>query len=184
MTEAVVAMTIMSIAGAGLLLDVGSLLSATDSQLRQFTANGLALQMMDEIAGMRYMENGASPTGALGPEAGEKAGPGRSLFDDIDDYTGLVVQPPADRWGIALGADDGDGSTRDANFQLASTTLARYKLQVSVFYVQPSAPTTPLGAGSTSNYRTVQVQVFYNDPVSGLQQVASLSRVFSYVPSP
>jgi hypothetical protein len=166
-------------------LDTGNLLSTTDMQMRQMTANGLAQQMMDELSGMRYMEVGASPTSAyLGPEAGETGGPGRSLFDDIDDYNGLTVQPPADRWGIPLGTDDGDGTIRQSTFQLASGYLAQYRVQVTVYYVQNTALATPLPYGVTTNYRGAQVQVSYNDPQAGWQQLVTLTRVFSYVPAP
>ena len=185
MAEAMVAMSLIAIAGTALLLDTGNLLTTTDMQVRQMIANGLAQQMMDELSGMRYMEAGASPTSAyLGPEAGETAGPGRSLFDDIDDYNGLTVQPPADRWGIPLGTDDGDGTIRQSTLQLASGYLAQYRVQVTVYYLQSTALTTPLPYGVTTDYRGAQVQVSYDDPQAGWQQLVTLTRVFSYVPSP
>ena len=110
--------------------------------------------------------------------------PGRSLFDDIDDYNGLSVQPPADRWGIPLGTDDGDGTIRQSTLQLASGYLAQYRVQVTVYYLQNTALTTPLPYGVTTNYRGAQVQVSYDDPQAGWQQLVTLTRVFSYVPSP
>ncbi len=184
MAEAMVALSLIAIAGTALLLDTGELMSTTDLQMRQMTANGLAQQMMDEISGMRYMETNTSPTAAyLGPEGGETAGPGRSLFDDIDDYNGFTMQPPADRWGITLGTDDGDGTVRPTTLQMASGYLAQFRVQVTVYYVQSTALNTPLPYGLTTNYRGVQVQVSYNDPQAGWQQLATLTRAFSYVPS-
>lgn len=182
--EAMVAIALVSIAGAALLLDTTSLIDTTDLSMRQTVANSLAQQLMDEISGMRYMEIGASPTApTLGPDPGETAGPGRSLYDDIDDYNGYTSQPPTDRYGTPLGTENGDGSTRFAGLQLTSAVLNRFQQQVGVFYVQPGALTTPLAQGTTSNYRAVQVSLIYNDPKLGAQTVATLTRVFAYVPS-
>ena len=142
--------------------------------------------MVDELAGHGGWK--PAPSLTLGftsrSVAGETAGPGRSLFDDIDDYNGLVVQPPADRWGIPLGTDDGDGTIRQSTLQLANGYLAQYRVQVTVYYVQNTALATPLPYGVTTNYRGAQVQVSYNDPHAGLQQLVTLTRVLKGVPSP
>jgi type II secretory pathway pseudopilin PulG len=179
------ALALLSIASAGLLMGVSSSMQTTDDSIQNLIAQGMAQQLMDELSGMRYMEVGQSPTYAtLGPEAGETIGPGRSLFDDIDDYNGVVTQPPTDRWGIPLGQDDGDGTQRDPAFQMANGYFAKWRQQVDVFYVLDTAPTTPLAAGTTSNYRAARVRIFYDDPQAGTQTLADQTRVFSYVPSP
>jgi type II secretory pathway pseudopilin PulG len=182
--EAMVAIALISVAGSALLLDTTSLIATTDVGMRQAIANGLAQQLMDEIAGMRYMEPGDSPTKpTLGPNSGESGGPGRSQFDDIDDYNGYASQPPVDRYGTPLGTEDGDGTPRYPGLQLNSGALTKFKQQVSVFYVQNTALTTPLKSGSTSYYRAVQVNIVYQDPALGPQTLATLIRVFTYVPS-
>jgi hypothetical protein len=184
MAEAMVAMTLMTVAGTALLLDTSSLIDSTDANMREFVATALAQQLMDEVAGKRYMEAGTAPDQwPMGPGADELGGPGRSQFDDLDDYNGVRAQPPVDRWGIPLGNDDGDATTRASVMQLNSGYLTNFEQQVDVFYVADTALTTPLASGVTSNYRAVRVQIVYHDPSGTTQTLASLWRVFSYVPS-
>jgi prepilin-type N-terminal cleavage/methylation domain-containing protein len=183
LVEALVSLSIVSIAGTALLLNVTSSTQTTDAATRQFMANGMAQQLMDQIAGQYYTDPGTSPTTTtLGPLSSDLVGPGWSAFNSINDFNGLSVTPPTDRWSIPLGTDNGDGNVRHPAMQMIGGYFSRWSLQVSVFYVTDTAPTTPLPAGTTSNYRAVQVQAFYNDPVLGQQQLANLTRVFAYVP--
>lgn len=59
-------------------------------------AHYLASDLMTEILDRPYAAPGDTP--AFGPAPSEVA-TGRSSFDDIDDYHGLVEQPPKDRNG-------------------------------------------------------------------------------------
>src|SRR5690606_21222688 len=99
--EAVASMAIVTIAGSALLLGIASTLDTMDAIVEQAQADGLARQLMEEIAARRYAEPGAGPhQPTLGPESGEVVGASRLYFDDIDDYHGLDVSPPRDRWGV------------------------------------------------------------------------------------
>ena len=111
------------------------------------------------------------------------AGPGRSLFDDIDDYNGYRCQPPTDRWGIALGVDDGQGGQRHSAFQARTNYFQSWQQAVDVYYVDDANSAQALSTGSTSNSRAVRVQILVDDPVRGPQVQAELTRVFTYVPS-
>jgi hypothetical protein len=66
----------------------------------QDAANYLALQMIEEIKQQRY--NDLNEPLYFGSESGEDAGPGRSLFDDVDDYEEWSASPPQDRNGNDL----------------------------------------------------------------------------------
>jgi len=70
------------------------------SVVGQDAANYLALQMIEEIKQQRY--NDLNEPLSFGIESGEDAGPGRSLFDDVDDYEGWSASPPQDRNGNDL----------------------------------------------------------------------------------
>jgi hypothetical protein len=130
------------------------------------------------------MEMGGNPYATtLQSDAGESVGPGRSLFDDIDDYNGYRGQPPSDRWGVALGTDNGQGATRNAGFQARSGYFSRWRQQVDVYYVSNSDSSQALSAGSTSNFRAVRVTILVDDAARGPLQRAQLTRVFAYVPS-
>lgn len=176
------AILLISIAGTALLTGAANSAQTTDAVFEQAIALGLAQQLMDEIAGQRYMEPGGDPYGTLGPEAGELAVADRSQFDDIDDYAGYIEQPPADANGVALGTDDGQGGSRHTNFALPGNPLSRWRREVSVAYVSDSNPTTPLGIGTTSNFRRVTVRVLIDSPLGGSREVVMIDRLFSYVP--
>jgi type II secretory pathway pseudopilin PulG len=181
LVEAVVSTAIVTIAGSALLLGIASAIETTDLVLEQTLAEGIAQQLMDEIAGCRYAEPGAGGQQVtLGTEAGETGGQSREAFDDLDDYHGLNVSPPRDPWGIALGQDDGFGSNRPSAFR-AKRGFQNWRQRVEVYYADPSDFTQPLAAGQTSNYKVVLVSI-HLDENNASRPLAQLMRVFSYVP--
>lgn len=183
LVEALVSTAITAVASAAVLLGIANSIDATDANLQQTLAIGMAQQLMDEIAAQRYMEAGGDPYATtLGPDSGEFVGPGRSQFDDIDDYNGYRCQPPTDRFGIALGQDDGQGGVRSAGFQARGGYFSRWHQLVDVYYVDNANPSLALPAGSTSNYRAVRVMILVDDAVRGPLARAQLTRVFAYVP--
>jgi type II secretory pathway pseudopilin PulG len=183
LVEAVVSTAIVTIAGSALLLGIASAIDTTDMVLEQTLADGLAQQLMDEIAGCRYAEPGAGGHQAtLGPEAGEATGHSREAFDDIDDYHGLSVSAPRDPWGVPLGRDDGLGSQRPSGQRLAKGFFQDWRQRVEVYYADPSDFTKPLAAGQTSNFRVVRVSVVVDEKQNASRLLAQRMRVFSYVP--
>jgi type II secretory pathway pseudopilin PulG len=184
LVEALVSMSITATAGAALLLGIASALQTTEAVIDQTLALGLAEQLMDEMALLPYCEPGAGAfQTALGPEAGESTTINRLLYDDLDDYHGLVEQPPRDRWGVPLGADDGRGGQRHPGFQPSSGSLANYRREVQIHYVSETDPTIRLASGQTSGYRSVHVRVWL---AAGEQTtlLVDMNRVFAYVPTP
>jgi type II secretory pathway pseudopilin PulG len=185
LVEALVASAITAMAGAALLLGVATSMDATDENLEMTIAMGMAQQLMDEISAQQYMQPGTSPNASyLGPDAGETAGPGRTKFNDIDDYNGLQSQPPKDRWGITLSTGNGLGGQRPTNFQSTAGYFSRWHQRVTVYYVNDTDFTSPMLNGSTSYHKTVQIQILVDDPVRGPMVRATLTQVFSYVPQP
>lgn len=61
----------------------------------------LAEDMLREIAATVY-EDPVGGMGSFGLGASESAGPGRTLYNDVDDYTGLVENGCKDRDGVAV----------------------------------------------------------------------------------
>ena len=175
LVEAVVAMGVMSIAAAALLLGINSAQQTTSQAEQQAIALGIAQRLLDEVTGTLIYTGGTAP-GVPG------TGTNRTLFTNVDSFNGLSSQPPLDPWGIALGTDNGTGGQRHANFFVPGGSLNRWLEQVSVYYVSPSNLSTPLAQGQTSNYRVVQVNVFYVDPTLGPVLRANVSQVVTYVP--
>lgn len=183
LVEALVALTIMAVAGAALVVGMDSSLQTTNASLEETIALGMAQQLMDEAIGGRYMEYGVNPHQyPLGPGGAEQATGTRELFDDIDDYNGFVSQPPTDAFGIALGADDGQGGPRPENFQAPPGFFDRWQQEVEVYYVDGSDPGTRLPDGQTSDYRAVEVRILVDDPHRGPRTLVQLRRVVAYVP--
>jgi type II secretory pathway pseudopilin PulG len=181
LVEATVAIGLTALAASVLLMGTTTSLGTGQDAQDQAIALGMAEQLMDEVVGNRYMEYGVSPyQTALGPGADEANGT-RALFDDIDDFHAWRSQPPKDCYGIALGKDDGQGGTRDANFQVPAGLFDRWRQEIDVCYVSETDLTTALGSGKTSDYRAVEVRIMRDNPQGGARQLARLRRVVAYV---
>lgn len=76
-------------------------------------AAGLAADILSEITALPY-EDPTNAEGKLGPEADET--PSRDVFDDVDDYAGLMESPPLDASGIALTTEAGWEQSVDVRF--------------------------------------------------------------------
>ncbi len=178
LVEATVAIALTAIAGSVLLLGTTSSLQNTDDSMRRTIAYGMAQQLMDEIMGCRYMELGSNATDTtLGPNSTEKAAGTRELFDDIDDFNGYRCQPPKDMYGVALGADNGQGGKRYPNFQCPTNFLQNWRQEVDVYYISENNLTSALSSGQTSDYRAVEVRIMYVDPQRGSTELAKIRRV-------
>ena len=177
------ATAVTAIAGSTLLIGISSSLRTTDDNMRATIAFGMAEQLMDEIAGSRYAGAGDDRYAvSLGPTLAEAAGGGRQLFDDIDDYHRFTAGPPQDPWGIPLGRGQGDGTARNPNFQVTDGYFDAWRREVEVYYVDELDHSVRLSAVQTSDFRAVEVRVYYTDPVAGEVLLADVRRVFSYFP--
>jgi len=182
LVEALVAITITALAGSALLLGMTSSIDTTEEAQRQTIAQGLANQALDEVLGARYMELDCSAHDTyLQPGGSEKATGTRELFDDIDDYNDWKSSPPVDRWGIPLGDDDGEGGERHKDFRAPSDTRDRWTRTIHVYYVDESDLSTQLPSGKTSDFRAVEVRVYYKGPNSGRREMARARRIVAYV---
>lgn len=184
LVEALTATTLTAVCASALLLGVGTALQTTQNAVDQTIAAGMAQQLLDEISGKFWCNPGTSPLPTtLGP-SGTDAGPTRANYQNNADYNGFTAQPPQDLWGVPLGTDNGAGGARPSTLQVNPAFFSRWQQQVKVYYVSSSNFATALPTGQTSNYRAVEVRIFYNDPQRGLQQLALARRIFAYVPTP
>jgi prepilin-type N-terminal cleavage/methylation domain-containing protein len=184
LVEAMVALVITAVAGSALLLSINSSMQLTRDSLEQTLAIGMAQQLMDEVVGARYMAVGAAPDQAVFTASAWELQTGtRERFDDIDDFDGWETRPPEDRFGIALGADDGEGGQRHSNFRAPAGFFDNWQQQVHVSYVNPSDLSQSLPSGQTNRYgRAVEVRIVYDDPGHGPRELTRLRRVVVYVP--
>jgi len=185
LAESLVAITLTSIAGGAILLGLAGAAQTTRNVMDRATATGIAAQLMDEVLGTRYAAVGAGAYQVgLGPNTWETQGTGRERYDDVDDFHGVVSQPPRDEYGIALGLGNDAGGQRHPNFRLPTSYFADWRQEVEVYYVSESNPTVRLTGSNTSNFRAVEVRVYRTDGARGRELLDTVRRVVAYVPAP
>jgi type II secretory pathway pseudopilin PulG len=176
--EALVATTVTVLAGSAILLALESSLQSTDAALEQSIGQGIAQQLLDEVAGTKYPPPGSTPQP---PAAG--AGSSRAAFDDLDAFHGYV-SAPADRWGRPLGTGGAGGTQRHPLLRLGDSYFSNWQTTIEVFFVSDTNLSQALTGGLTSNHRAVRVRVLVNNPGGASRQVAEAQRVFANVPQP
>jgi prepilin-type N-terminal cleavage/methylation domain-containing protein len=181
--EALVALSVTSLAGAVLLLGVESSLSTTTDAVEQTIADGIAQQMLHEILTKRYAGPGENPLAAtLGPTSAEALAARQNLFDDVDDYEGYVAKPLKGIDGERLGVGDGAGGQRLANFRVRSEFFSSWRLRVNVYYVDPNNHT--VRSNAPTYFRAVEVNVEHVQPSGAALPLASRKRIVAYIPPP
>jgi type II secretory pathway pseudopilin PulG len=180
--EALTSLTIMSFAGAVLLLSVQSSLDTTIKAVDRTIADGIAQQMLHEILTRRYTPASGSPLDLLAGLLSPSAGSGTSSFTAISDYAGYTAQPLQGMYGETLGTGDDSGNLRLQNFRVRSDFFQNWKLRVDEYYVTPSDHTVK---SSTATYfRAIEVHVDYIQPSGAALPLAARKRVVTYVPPP
>ena len=189
--EALVAISIMALAGSVLLLAAQTSLDATDDAGKQAIAQGICDQVLDEIMSHRYMETGeAYDKNVLNANAGESI---RQLWDDTDDFNSYSVQPIQDTYGQTLGNGDDAGGQRHPNFKVVNGFFAKWRLRVDIYYVSSTdlsqrLDSPPVAAGgnltTTSGYRCAEATVEYQDTDGTYRTLAKGRRVYAYMPPP
>ncbi len=174
--EALVATTVTVLAGSAILLALESSLQSTEIALEQSIGQGIAQQLLDEVACAKYPPAASVPQApALG------AGSSRAAFDDIDDYHGYA-SAPVDRWGRPLGTGGAGGTQRHSLLRLSDSYFSNWRTTIEVFFVNDANLSQALSGGQTSNHRAVKVRVLVNGPGGASRQVAEAQRVFARVP--
>jgi hypothetical protein len=184
LVEALVALTITTLAGSVMLLAIESCLTSTSDAVDRMIADGLATQLLDEISVKRFMSPGDTPLSISGPNATEVAGYGRERFNDLDDFKNFTAKPAQGIWGETLGTGNDSGAARNANFCIPSTQFTNWRQKVDIYFVGPTNHSQKLTGGSTSYYRAVEVTIEYVKADGGVIPLAKRRRVYAYLPPP
>ena len=184
LVEAMVAITLIALAGSALLLATQTAMDSSDYAFEQNLARPIANQIIDEVLGRRYGAAGASPYQyPLQAGGHELSSPQqRILFDDTDDFNNYSSRPLRDPWGFELGQGDGAGGSRHPNFQLRDNYFDDWAVAVQVVYANPNDLSKNLSGSNTSGYRALEVTVGKYDDDGSLRQLAFVRRVYGYVP--
>jgi type II secretory pathway pseudopilin PulG len=187
LVEAMVAISIVAMAGTAMLLGIASAMTTSYDAMDRTIAQGMAEQIVDEVAGRMYALGNNHYEWPLAASGAEQALAGRQ-FNDIDDYngsgSGLTHQPPVDWLGITLGTDDGEGNQRHPNFQVSSGYFDDWRQEIDVYYVNDSDPSIRLTGSNTSDSRAVEVRIMRKGDANSYRELANIRRVFSYIPKP
>jgi type II secretory pathway pseudopilin PulG len=177
LAEALIAISIVGLASASLLMSTQVAFDSTTSARDLMVADGLMGFLFNEVAGLPYHDKGETAFDPiLGPETGENS---RATFDDLDDFNGLTMAPISDEWGIALGLEDGGGTTRNTALQ---TEFNLWRATFVVAYADPATPADDLTTG-TSDMRSATITI-QKQIGSNWTTVSTRRRVFAYVPIP
>jgi hypothetical protein len=184
LVEALVALTITTLAGSVMLLAIESCLSTTSDAVDRMIADGLATQLLDEISVRRFMAPGDSPFSISGPNASESNGSGRERFNDMDDYKNFSARPAEGIWGEAIGTGNDSGGTRNSNFRVPTSYFANWRQRIDIYFVSDTNHSVRLAGSTTSNYRAVEVTIDYIHSDGRVIPLAKRRRVYAYLPPP
>ncbi|MEW4451315.1 type II secretion system protein [Bremerella sp. JC817] len=186
LVEAVVAMSIVAIASSVLLLGVEATISSVEEQEEITIADGMARQMLDEIQGQSWVDPALRSQPyqtSLSASADERVGPGRSRFDDTDDYNEYSASPPVRIDGKTLSTCDTSGDTLPAGFQPRSNFLANWRCTVEVAYLSENNHSVQVADNHPTNYRVLICRVFRRNLDGNWRQIVQRERVISYIPA-
>jgi prepilin-type N-terminal cleavage/methylation domain-containing protein len=193
--EALIALSITSLAGAVLLLSVESSLQTTSDAVERTIADGVAQRLLDEILTRRFVDReetsgsgGSSLLGLealkelLGPTTSESLGDGFELFDDVDDFAGHSAKPLKGSDGEVLGTGDDNGNQRLENFRLRTSFFNNWRQRVDVYYV--TADDHTVRSGTVTPYRAIEVFVERVEADGTAFPLAHRKRIVSYIRPP
>jgi len=176
MIEALMAVTFISVTGAALLTSISASVRSSTQAARTTLAEGLANQLMEEIAATGY------PNGMLIADSSTD----RSLYNDIDDFVSWSASPPETRTGTPIGTEGywsgGSEIPRPAQMRPDDRLMSRLTRSVVVERVEPDAGTQWNVVPQHTGYRRVTVRVHYTDPNGVMIPLAEVTRIFSNVP--
>lgn len=156
--EALVSVTVTTMACAALVQVVYGLGQASSSAISTTVARGICQQLMDEISLARFplLADSRPTVRTMGTV------PSRLEFNDLDDYAGYIQSPPADRNGRLLGHLVLNPSATFIDNGSSSPDLPamnRFLQEVFVERVQQGTGSTWPVATSETGFRRVTVRV-------------------------
>ncbi len=184
LAEALVALTITTLAGSVMLLAIESCLTSTSDAVDRLIADGLACQLLAEVSTKRFMTSGDTPLSISGRSAYEGSGYGRERYNDVDDYKQLSVTPAAGMWGEALGTGNDAGGARNSSFCVPSGYFTNWRQKFDIYFVSATNHSVRLTGSSTSYYRAAEVTIEYVHTDGRVIPLAKRRRVYAYLPPP
>lgn len=181
LVESLVSVTITTIAGVALFSAIGASLGASYSVLNQNIGTGLADQMLEELAAVRFpTSDDTRPSYAAT----------RKDFDDLDDYDNWSASPPVNKSGYPLGKEpltilERYLITRPSLLEPDNSFLSRLTREVNVERIKPDNSSGWLVTTDDTDFRRITVTIklaMTTDANSRSHTISEATRIFSYVP--
>lgn len=174
LAETLIAITIATVSGMAMLTSLGTAVRTASRATDAAVAQGLAAQLMDEVASVRFPD-------PVNPVASGT----RSSFDDIDDFADYTATPPVDGNGNAIGTE----GTSSWGFYLPRPSVMRpdnsflntLTQEVQVERVEPVGTTSWNVVTTFSDYRRVTVRIKATDDKQQVSTLAETTRIFARV---
>ncbi|QDT45964.1 hypothetical protein Pan241w_60920 [Gimesia alba] len=181
LVESLVSVTITAIAGVALFSAIGASLGASYSTLNHNVGTGLADQMLEELAAVRF------PTSS---DTRPHSTANRKDFDDLDDYHNWSASPPTNKNGYPLGEEPVTILelyliTRPSLLVPDTSFLDRLTREVSVERIKHDSSSGWVETNEETNFRRITVTIklaITTDAGSRSHMISEVSRIFSYVP--
>lgn len=181
LVESLVSVTITTIAGVALFSAIGASLGASYSALNQNIGTGLADQMLEELAAVRF------PTSGDTRPSNDAT---RKDFDDLDDYHNWSASPPENKNGYPLGNEpftilERYLITRPSLLVPDTSFLSRLTREVNVERIKPDNSSGWLVTTDDTDFRRITVTIklaMTTDAGSRSHMISEATRIFSYVP--
>jgi type II secretory pathway pseudopilin PulG len=174
LAETLIAITIATVSGMAMLTSLGTAVRTASRATDAGVAQGLAAQLMDEVASVRFPD-------PVNPVA---SGTRRS-FDDIDDFADYSATPPVDGNGNTIGTEGtsswGFYLPRPSVMRPDTSFLKTLTQEVQVERVEPVGTTSWNVVTTSSDYRRVTVRIKATDDNQQVSTLAETTRIFARV---
>jgi len=173
MLEAMIAITLTTMAGTAIVTGLSASVQSSTYLNHLAMARGLAEQLAQEISAAEF------------PTASDVVSTSttRDGFNDLDDYHNWSSSPPVDRTGRTLGTQSVTaGAQRVAAMRVDTALLSRFRREVVVERVTPNQTSGWDTTIQNSNYRRVTIRVGFQDNEGTEQQLIEQTQIYSYVP--
>jgi len=155
--EIIMALAVISIGIIGIVSLFSTALRAVNKDKVKLLSSFIAKDLIDEMLAKQWQESGGGSI--LGPETGEtRSGTtANTIFDDIDDYNGLVEQPP-----LTITGNPMDGSTPPGETEpLPNYSFFRREALVEYVDKDTLVAPDPVPNNYVTEYKRVSVSVDY-----------------------
>lgn len=153
--ELAVATALTGVLMVAALQTAGQAVSARRQAADRSVAHSLASSLLTEIRGLPYRDPSLTGEPAIGRDSGEVAG-ARTMFDDVDDYHGLVETPPQARDGSVLANTAGWSRSVSVNWvaagDLRTTSSASGAKRITVVATYNGVAVISMSAVRTDGY--------------------------------